>query len=377
MSKKSAGGSSAEDVLALLSDPAFRADAQRTLREAAAIAAQASTSQDGQLRLEELGQRFFDRWGVPPPTTSELLDPDPRRRVVDAIAAGRWGLVLVFPATTNRQIRGSTRTIRPVVRKQHLDALITRHAQLVGWLEAIGFDRPTIARVVFHRRAGLRRPTRRLAVAHTSEQRERQLHEHYRGLGLPEHKIEQAVYKRLQGSEAPASAVVRMTEQRYVKRLEHLNAHLAAPVHSEPLSHALTMLFRGLPDGNDATVRRHAVAVQDALLDAAAPLLPAHGRDVPSLLQLLEMTLSGRWGVVPVFGWTTDPKIRATVTKIRTMMRLKPVDHPGARATRPIPFEPLSDALITLLRTLTDQDDAAVQRAALKARAAFLQAETS
>lgn len=374
MSKKPAGGRSAEDVVALLSDPAFRADAQGTLREAAAIAAQASTSQEGQPRLEQLGQRFFDQWGLPPPTTGEVLDADPRRRVVDAIAAGRWGLVLIFPATTNQQVRGSIRTIRSVVRKQHLDALITRHAQLVGWLEAIGFDRPTIARVVFHRRAGLRRPTRARAVARTSEQRDRQLHEYYRGLGLPENKIEQEVYKRLQGSEAPASAVVRMTEHRYVKRLEHLNAHLATPVQSEPLSHALTLLFRGLPDDNDATVRHHAVAVRDALLGAARPLLPAHGRDVPSSHRPLEMTLPG---VVPVFAWTTDPKIRASVTKIRTMMRPKPVDRTGAAATRPIHFEPLSDALIMLLRTLADQDDAAVRRAALGARAAFLQAETS
>ena len=85
------------------------------------------------------------------------------------------------------------------------------------------------------------------------------------------------------------------------------------------------------------------------------------------------MILSSQWGVVPVFGWTTDPKIRAVVTRIRTMMRSNPLDPATAR----IPVEPLSDALITLLRTLAEPDDAAVRRAALGARAAFLLAEIS
>jgi hypothetical protein len=377
MSKTLAGGRSAQTVLALLNDPAFCADARRTLREATAIAAEASTTQDGPLRLEQLGQRFFKQWGVPPPTAGELLDADPRRRVVDAIAAGHWSLVLVLPTTTNRQIRRQIAKLRSIVRKQHRDALITRQAQLVRWLEAIGFDRPTIAQAVFQRQAGLRRPTKAQAIARTSEERERELHGYYRGLGVPEKKIEQKIYKRLRGSEAPASAVVRMIEQRYVKRLEHLNAHLATPLQSEPLSHALTILFRGLPDDTDTTVRRHAGAVRDALLGAARSLLPVHRCDVPSSHQSLETALSSTWGLVPVFGWTTDPEIRASVTNVRTMMRSKPEDGPSVQAAGPIHFEPLSDALMALVRALAGQDEAAVRRTALAARAAFLQVKTS
>jgi hypothetical protein len=167
-----------------------------------------------------------------------------------------------------------------------------------------------------------------------------------------------------------------MTGQRYMKHLQGLNEDLAAPTQSEPLSYALTILFRGLPDDTDTTVRRHGGAVRGALLGAARVLLPAHRCDVPSPHQSLETALS-RWSLVPVFGWTTDPEIRASVTNVRTMMRSKSADGPPIQAAGPIHLESLRNALIVLVRALAGQDEAAVRRAALAARAAFLQVETS
>src|SRR5437879_1820974 len=162
MTAKPAGGRSVEEVLDLLKDPEFCADAGRIIAEVAAIAEQAPNAQDGQPRVGQLGQAFafLERWGVPPPTSGELVNPDPRRRFVDAIASGRWGVVPIFPWTTNQQIKTSIKKIHPVIRKQHKDALVNRHVQLVRWLETIGFERPTIARAVFGRRKGLRRPTK-------------------------------------------------------------------------------------------------------------------------------------------------------------------------------------------------------------------------
>src|SRR5262245_36604775 len=250
---------SIEEVIGLLKNPAFCADATRTIAEAAEIAAQVS-SEEWEPRVKELGRMFVERWSVPPPTTGELLNPDPRRRFVDAIASGRWGVVPVFSWTTNPQIKALIKKIRSVIRKQHQDALVNRHVQLVRWLEATGFDRPTIARAVFGRRTGLRRRTKAAVIARTLERRENQLYEEYRGLGLTAKQVERRIYRRLRGSEAPASAAVRMAEQRYVTRLTGLNKNLAAPLHAEPVSHALTMLFRALPDKNGATVSQLAIA---------------------------------------------------------------------------------------------------------------------
>ena len=211
MTETPAGGRSVEEVLDLLKDPEFRADTKRIIAEIVAITEQAPNPQDRQPRVEQLGQAFafLERWGVPPPTSGELVDPDPRRRFVDAIASGRWGVVPIFPWTTNRQIKASIKKIRPIIRKQHKDALVNRHVQLVRWLETIGFDRPTIARAVFERRKGLRRPTKAAAIARTPEERQDQLYEEYRGLGLTHKQIEQRIYRRLRGSEAAASAAVR------------------------------------------------------------------------------------------------------------------------------------------------------------------------
>src|SRR5207248_3001741 len=181
------------------------------------------------------------------------LDQDPRRWISDAVAAGQWGVLLVTPLTTNRQIRDAIQNIRKVVRKRHQDALVRRRAQLVQWLET-AFSRTMIARAVFGRRTGLRRPTK-AQVARRSDDCETKLFEHYKSAGLSYPEAEQRVYKILRGSEALASATVRMSERRYAKHLERLNAGLERPLKSEPVSHALTMLFRALPDVDDATTR--------------------------------------------------------------------------------------------------------------------------
>ena len=330
--------------------------------------------------MVEMAQPFFARWGVLPPQTGELLDADPRRRLVEAIASGRWGIVPVFQWTKNHEIRERVRKIRSVIGKQHRDALILRDEQLMGWLEACGFHRPAIARAVSGRQTGLRRPTKAQAIARTSEDHERQLYEEYRNRGLTEAKIEQQVYKRLRGSEAPASAAVRMGERRYIDRTERLNEALATPIQSEPLSEALTVLFRALlHDEDDATVKRRAGAVSNAFVGASGPPARIGQRiAVPSEQPPLEALVSDRWGIVLVFPWTTEPDIRASIKKLRTMVQPQPQDGSGpAPAARPIQFEPLSDALIPLFRAVANQDDAAVRRYALEARAAFLRAGAS
>lgn len=369
MSSKLAAGRSARAVLDLLKDPEFCADAQRVLQRAAALRAQAPPPEEWQRRTQELVQPFLARWGVVPPTTSELLDADPRRRLVQAIASGRWGVVPVFPWTTDREIRGRAKKIRSMIGKQHKDALVSSAAQLVQWLEACGFKRPTIARAVFRRRTGLSRPTKTQAIARAPEYRERQLYEKYGRLGLTENKIEQRVYKRLRGSEAPASAVVRVTARRYVKRIERLNEVLVTPVQSEPLSHELTTLFRALPDADGAAVKQLALAVQAGLAAASAD---QHGAAAQPGLH--EALASGRWGLVLVFPWTTDPDIRAHVNAVQAVIRA-PTDGATQAPATPSDASP-SDKLMLLFQALAESNDGQIKDLAMAARASFLKAST-
>jgi hypothetical protein len=368
---KSAGRRSVDEVLALLTDRDFCADAQRTITEAAEITVQRTTIEERQQQLERLGQKFVDKWGVLPPTTGELLDSDPRRPLTDAMASGHWGLVLLFPCTTNRQVRTAVQQIRSVIRKQHRDAVVARHAQLVRWLGNAGFDDPTIARAVFHRRSGLRRPTEKQANAWTPEPRQQYVYGHYLGLGFTPTQAQQRLTKRIRGSEALASAAIRMATTRYVTRLKQLNEHLAKPIQSESLSHALTMLFRALPDETIVTIKQLVIRVRGALGRAVASPQTTRRRDERP--RSLEPMLMGHWGAIPIFPWTTDFNIRAAIKTLRTTMGPpQQQDSRRAPAIRPTPFEPLSDALIALLRAVTDQGNA-VRRRALELRTAFLQ----
>src|SRR5207237_221197 len=127
-------------------------------------------------------QPFHDRWGVWPPQTGELLGADPRRRLVEAIASGNWGIVRVFPRTTDREIQSRVKTIRRTISKQHKDSLNGRTTQLVAWLQdcGAGFDRKAIARAVHGWTKGLSRPTKAQAIARTSRKRETELYRTYR-----------------------------------------------------------------------------------------------------------------------------------------------------------------------------------------------------
>ena len=289
---------SIEQVLGLLSDPVFCDDARRAIADAARLREHALALEHAWNGLVQLGDAFHTRWGVPPPQTAELLQPDPRRRRVAAIVSGRWGLVPVFPWTTRQHVRGHVKRIRTLIGKQHQDALVPRRAQLTQWLDTCGFDRPTIARAVFGRRSGLRRMTETQAIARVSEDREIELYEQFRRRGIPELEIQGRIFRTLRGSEPRATATVRMAARRYRQGVEHLNKALVAPIQSDPVSHALTMLFRALPTPDNAVIRPHADALHAALLDAVE--VPAAGVITPSSAGR-EAIMAARWGLVPLF----------------------------------------------------------------------------
>src|SRR5262249_28344059 len=253
-------------TLALLRKPEFTKAAYALLRELAAFGAHNQDQAAREAFANERVQPFIAHWGVPPPQAPDLVDPDPRRRVVDALASGRWGIVGVFAWTTEREIQAHARKIRRAVAKQHRDAETVQRAQLARWLEDCGFGRAEIAMAVWGRTTGLRRPSRAKAIQRISEEDERRQLAELQAQGLSRRAAENRLLCRARGSEAAAVAAVRMAEIRYVRALEALNRDLSAPRAAEPRAHALTLLFRAVADGDDADVRRHAAAVRQAFL---------------------------------------------------------------------------------------------------------------
>jgi hypothetical protein len=254
-------------VLALLENPAFCDEAGQLLQEIAAFAATAPCDRQQVASVLEKTTPFVEKWGVPPPQAGALVNPTPARALADAIMSGRWGVLPIFAWTTNQEIRIGLQRIRRMVRKQHQNAETARRAQLARWLEScnLGFSRPAIAGAVWGRRRGLRRPSRAQAIAQLPEKVERAWYQAYLAQGRSPQQAERLTTKRARGSEAPASATVRMAEHRYEQDLERLNATLASPVSSEPVSAALTMLYRA--DRQDvAQLVRGLVALKNALL---------------------------------------------------------------------------------------------------------------
>ncbi len=262
---------SIRSVLALLENPAFCGEAQQLIREIAAFVATSPRDNQRAAFVLEKTAPFVEKWGVPPPQAGALVNPDPARAVAEAIMSGRWGVLPIFARTTDREIRTAVQRIRRVVRKQHQDAETARRAQLARWLEdcGLGFSRPAIAGAVWGRRRGLRRPSKEQAIAQLPERVEREWYKAYLAEGRSPEQAERLTTKRARGSEAPASATVRMAERRYEQEVERLNATLASPVPSEPVSAALTMLYRTDPE-DTAEIRRGFVTLRKALVPAVA-----------------------------------------------------------------------------------------------------------
>ena len=392
MSPRPAGKLSPEAVIAMLDDPDFCDESRSVIAEAKVLYEQATSYEEFEKQVRARAQPFRDRWGVWPPQTGELLDPDPRRRVVEAIASGNWGIVLVFPWTTDREIYACIKKIRSTISKWHKDSLNFYTAQLEGWLEecGAGFGRKAIVRAVRRRTKALRRPTTSQAFARADRETPgladelfEKYRQQYRELGIGEAAVyrlaNQRVERALRGSEAPAHAALRMAGSRYLDRINELNPDLATPIQSEPLSHALTTLFRGLDEDN-ATVRQHAAAVNRVFLgDRREPLAPGQPSTGGPRSQEVEAIESGQWGVVPVFPWTTYPDVRALVKSIRSRIRTPRQDraHPTQAPALSTESEPYSPALTTLFRVLAHEDDAVVKRHARAVLASFLTAQPS
>jgi hypothetical protein len=257
-------------ALKLPTNPQFAEAVKNFHEEAAGIRTANTMTAEARDRLIALGEQFRVTWGVLPPPAVLLVDPAPRRRVVEAMGSGRWGLILVFRWTTDADIQAQSKAIRKIVGKRHHDAQDEHRAQRADWLEGCGFSRPQVAKAVWGRRHGLRRPTKAEAIRALPEEREQQLIEQATDRGLSYNQAEQELLRKARGSEAPASAMVRVAEARETARVKRVNQDLATPVVSEPLSAAITALIRALDDQEtDSEVRLKACALHRALLPSA------------------------------------------------------------------------------------------------------------
>jgi hypothetical protein len=258
-------------ALQLLENPEFRSAVQSFHSEAAMLATGGLTPEEGQRRIIELGKQFQVHWNVFPPPAVILIDPDPRRRIVEAIGSGHWGLILVFPWTKDTEVQAQSKTIRRVAGMRHDDAHEERRAQCADWLRGCGFSQSQVARAVWGRRHGLRRPTANEVLDQQGMEQEKAWIEEAMKRGASYEQAARQYMRTARGSEAPASAMVRMAQARESTRVKKLNEDLGAPVVSEPLSGAVTALVRAFDNQeSDSQIREKARAVHRALIPSAS-----------------------------------------------------------------------------------------------------------
>ena len=252
-------GLTLKQAIALLDNPDFRLQA-RNLRDFFADPSQfGGTKQVNELCLRALVGGFEQDWGVLPPVKTEELFADPWTRIGRAVEAGRWGLIPVYPWTTETEVQAARRRIQRKTGKQHADAASGRKAEIAFWL-ALQTDakdhplsRAEIVRAVWGRTRGLRRPTRSQAIAQLSEAQEEALTQKYMRQGLSREEVaamlfhaEKQIKGRARGSEAKGLMQLRQTLARYQKNIQKKKTAIAAPKECDPLAYPITMAIRGL-----------------------------------------------------------------------------------------------------------------------------------
>jgi len=250
--KRKRSGPTIPQMVALLDNEEFRSDTIAVLEQFRLLNETALTQEEWDDRfeahaIEHIGP-FIKKWGVLPPTDRELVEDDPRNEVVNSILTGRWGVIPVFPWTSESEIKKQAARIRRAIGKIHKDAEGRRRAMIAQWIRMHPSrhglaPRAEIAAAVWQCRKGLRRPTRAQAIRNLSLEEEERLLKHYIGLGLSHGEATRRVYKRVRGSEAHGVRMVRAAEARRAKEYHEFHRSLESPRQLDEAGYYLTMLF--------------------------------------------------------------------------------------------------------------------------------------
>jgi hypothetical protein len=222
---------------------------------------------------------FAKKWRGAYPATEELLSTPLYQETNAAQMSGRWGLIPVYPWTTEKEIKTKLKQIQRVIGKKYIDFVAIRRAQIANWLDenfrSTRTEAPPMrsetAAVVWGRRRGLNRQSKEEAIAKLQEERERELLARYLRKGMTRGQAEQQVYKSARGKESLASAMVRMALQRQRARKLEAKKLSVDPVRTEKVGLAITLLLRELPTSKSSpcdleAIRSRAVELGNIML---------------------------------------------------------------------------------------------------------------
>ena len=223
------------EALRLLQDPAFQAACGRVF----------TAHYAGQFSDDDL-LAFFDAWGIAPPRNEGLYKPEFRHQAASMLA-GRWGLILIWPETTESDVRAELRRIQRIIGKRHRDSLarLPKDAR-ARWLEHSGFRQAEIAAALYGRTRDARRPTKE--QIHRSDKAlarvDALVTEFQQARGIPRRLAVRRAYALVQGREGKGAGAARAAARRADQARRALTAEIQQPRAANALTAAITHLLR-------------------------------------------------------------------------------------------------------------------------------------
>lgn len=282
-------GLTLKKIISLLDNPKFKADSRHYWNQyQSQLERMGSNKHIWENHAEDFMNKYLDpfikKWGgVYPPPQELLYSPLPQETYAAAMT-GQWGIIPVYPWTTEKEVKNRLKQIRRAIGKKHMDFGAIQRAHLAIWLKdnfvSPERDRPPkgsrIASAVWGRKKGLSRPSTEEAIKDLPEEREAALLKRYQEQGKTYREAERLAYKAARGSEAPAAAMVRMAMRRQRSRQGDLKNVITNPRKTDQLALTVTMLLRELPTSkhspsNLKAISAKAVALGNLLLPPNSP----------------------------------------------------------------------------------------------------------
>jgi hypothetical protein len=270
-------------LLRLLRRPAFRRENLALLQDACPLIARLGAKPGPEWEAFEKDRvvPFAQKWRAWPAMDWWLVLPrQPRAERTDEVLmmlTGEWGLIPVFPWTTDAHVLARTRQIRRRVGKRHRDSVARHRGPLARWLETNGIPRREIPRLLGWQEGTEKRPM----VVHGPEAGFEHEHdpeagfEHEQGVmqslkkrGLSHQAAERRVLHQFRGSEAPAAGRLRQMQWRFDTWRRAAEAALVTPTEADPVSFAVTRALRARYLTGDL---RELTRALQALVPALAP----------------------------------------------------------------------------------------------------------
>lgn len=275
------------EILRLLDNKRFIRDSHKYWEQYRAHARKiGSDRQEWERQAEAFMERFLDpfiaKWKAYPLPDNLLSSPIWQKKK-NAVMTGRWGVIPVYPWTTDAEVKRQRRRIQRVIGKKHQDFRLSRMAHIARWLEDSHVStrtgkrpsRSDIAAVVWSRLEGLKRPSKKKVIANLSYEEEEELIQHYKKTkGVTLQQAVRLLYAKLRGKEAPAAAMVRMALKR--TEIERNQLLVTDPKKTDQLGLAITLMLRELPTSasspqNLEAIRDKAVTLGNLLLPPESP----------------------------------------------------------------------------------------------------------